>query len=346
MDSLHFYLFHCFDVGLRTKKMNFNDNIYANETTKHDKYFDKEFSRISNDIRQKRSITSSYDRFSSNKNSNKYNIKTFDHEEIEKDSFDDITFLDALYSYLQNNQPNQNICVLHIKTLNNIVINNEYDSDTVKYDIVEINNNGNIAIQLNNDSCIQDTKHFITSTAISSASFSIGFRFYYWEYYKKLQCKQITNGDTWNINDHSGYNICDLYIIAKYNSFKEEIAHYRYFSLKRFTNETIIKVNKYMNANIVKGMKAVSKTMARYAKHYRISVSSPFTFSHLLSLVLYCDYDDLSTDFSSSFRKIKKYETLSNIKKRNSKYYYFSKYLRETVECYGQCSCRKPRLLG
>ncbi len=37
-------------------------------------------------------------------------------------------------------------------------------------------------------------------------------------------------------------------------------------------------------------------------------------------------------------RKCKKYENIENIKKRNSKYYYFSKLLREVVECYGQCS--------
>eukprot|EP01084_Bolivina_argentea_P278262 475288_1 len=56
------------------------------------------------------------------------------------------------------------------------------------------------------------------------------------------------------------------------------------------------------------------------------------TFSHLLSLVFYCDYSELSTDFSSTFRKRHSYETIESIKNRNSKYYYLSKYLRECVD--------------
>ena len=72
--------------------------------------------------------------------------------------------------------------------------------------------------------------------------------------------------------------------------------------------------------------------------HYGISEGNVLEFYHLLSLVFYCDYSSLSSHFSSSFRKIKRFENLKSIKNRNQKYYYLSKYLRECVECYGRCS--------
>ena len=58
-------------------------------------------------------------------------------------------------------------------------------------------------------------------------------------------------------------------------------------------------------------------------------------FDHILALVLYCDYSQLCTDFSASFRKKNVFETLKSVKHRNSNYFWFSKSLRETVELFG-----------
>eukprot|EP01084_Bolivina_argentea_P060303 110175_1 len=93
-----------------------------------------------------------------------------------------------------------------------------------------------------------------------------------------------------------------------------------------------------MKADIVKTTKAVSPSSNPYVEHYGIKKGDNITFSQLLSIVFYCDYSDLCSDFSSTFRKTSRYEMLENIKKRNSKYYWLSKYLREVVEAHGQCS--------
>lgn len=54
------------------------------------------------------------------------------------------------------------------------------------------------------------------------------------------------------------------------------------------------------------------------------------------SLILYCDYTELCTDFGKSFRKIHKFELLSQVKSRHSKYCHLSKMLRDTILSYGQ----------
>ena len=184
----------------------------------------------------------------------------------------------------------------------------------------------------------------------SASSFSVGLRFYYWEFYKYLkelpQNEQMIVGIVDNSNDHSGYDIFDLFIIGKYASFKEEIMAYKYLTLEQY-QKCVFKVNQYINAKIVKATKAVyGDWTVPYMKGYNISKDAPLLFSHLLSLVIYCDNSELCTDFSGSFRAIHRFETLGSIKQRNSEYYWFSKFLRETVECYGQCSADYHQLLG
>ena len=99
-----------------------------------------------------------------------------------------------------------------------------------------------------------------------------------------------------------------------------------------------------METAIIKGMKARAPGYNYFDGqggipfHYEIGVGSVVTFDHLLSLLLYTDYTELSSNFSSSFRKTKTFESLKNIKKRNSAYFWMSKHLRELVEVYGQCS--------
>ena len=59
------------------------------------------------------------------------------------------------------------------------------------------------------------------------------------------------------------------------------------------------------------------------------------SFSHVLSLICYCDLSDFSRAWSESFRFIKFGEGIKEIKERNQKYYWSSKYLIEMVECFG-----------
>eukprot|EP01084_Bolivina_argentea_P301849 520879_1 len=55
---------------------------------------------------------------------------------------------------------------------------------------------------------------------------------------------------------------------------------------------------------------------------------------HILCIIIYCDWTDLQSDFSNTFR-ISQFETMKALKKCNSKYYYLSKCLIECVVDFG-----------
>ena len=59
------------------------------------------------------------------------------------------------------------------------------------------------------------------------------------------------------------------------------------------------------------------------------------TSNHLMAVVLYTDFTELSSHFTATFRKNNPFETVEQVKKRNNKYWWWSKYLQETTEEYG-----------
>ena len=66
IDSLHFYLLHLYDFGLRIKIDKNTQNIeQKDDQTYTDDTFDAAFAKICKTINQRRSITSSFDRFKS-----------------------------------------------------------------------------------------------------------------------------------------------------------------------------------------------------------------------------------------------------------------------------------------
>ena len=95
----------------------------------------------------------------------------------------------------------------------------------------------------------------------------------------------------------------------------------------------MIKSENYLRfSDYIKQIK--SKDCDRYL-HYGIKENSSIQIKHLMSIILYTDYTEISYNFSKSFRHIYKNESVESIKKRNSKYFFWSKCLRELVEVYG-----------
>eukprot|EP01084_Bolivina_argentea_P228679 386176_1 len=128
------------------------------------------------------------------------------------------------------------------------------------------------------------------------------------------------------------------------------MSHYGYFSMAQYNETVLPKINEYVKTNIVKKSRAnypsskpckgdigYPKGIWKYYVYlkYDIDHGSSISFNHLLSLVLYTDFTDLSRDFSSTFRAVKSHETLDSIKQRNSNYYHWSKSLREMVQMFG-----------
>eukprot|EP01084_Bolivina_argentea_P133547 235673_1 len=317
MDGLHFYLYHCFDAGLRIKQT----NVVSDEVKGVD-CFDSAFSRMDKIIVDRQHITAPFNRFSAN--NSKFTIKTNE----QKTDGDDTTYFDELCLHLKN----MHVDEVDIALLKHFAIYEEYDSDCIEYDSEFV---GNLANQFKNNLCSDEIDEFIKMTQVSSSSFSIGFRFYYWSYYEKL--KEIPEHwqYTWNDIDHSGYKISELYVKPTFSSFKEEIANYKHIDMNQYEDYVYVKAKCYQNSQMVKKTKAVHLHFT--PQYYDISKEEPLKIDHIISLILYTDWTDLSTDFSATFRKKEKFETIKSIKKRNSMYYWFSRRLRECVEMYGQC---------
>ena len=166
----------------------------------------------------------------------------------------------------------------------------------------------------------------------------MGLRFYYWDYYQSIE--ELPDVFVNNYNSHSGHSVSSLFVKRKYESFKEEIMEYSDISFYQYQNEVVVKAKHYQNTQKVKKIKAHS--YCKYYYHYGIKEGTALSFNNLVSVILYTDYSSLCTNFSRSFRAISRMEELKDIKKRNSNYYHLSKILRETVECYGQCSDGDP----
>eukprot|EP01083_Nonionella_stella_P306018 1069973_1 len=205
----------------------------------------------------------------------------------------------------------------------------QYDTDAMDHDHA-LKPNGNIAATVAQyQSLLKHYDEFIKDTKLEASSFNVGFRFYYWSSYKEGKGRTQHSYNTW---DHGGYDIKELFIAAKFASFKEEIAHYKHVSLKQY-EAMIVKVNHYLQAAVFR-----QTTATRYGPRwcsYGIAKGDPIQFEHLLALVLYADYSDLSSHFSSTFRK-KPFETITSVKRRNAVYYWMSRRLRECVEIFGQ----------
>eukprot|EP01083_Nonionella_stella_P154321 497117_1 len=337
MDTLHFHLFHCFDTGLRCKKDS-GDAKQDLEAAKDCDHFDVAFARMHKAISERQHTTASFARFST-KNT-KYNIVMGNEKNDIMDNED--TFPDYLFKHLIA----ANVDTFDIVQFVSFVKDNEYDTESIEHDH-GIKPSGNIATNINSKRCIQQYDQFCTDLKISASSFSIGLRYYYWPNMLTYRDpNMLTFGNHFiyaHINDHSGYNINDLYIEQKYNSFKDEIRNYKYISLEQY-DKAVVKVKFYHNAQEIKKNTATRDGTLNNRYYGLDYLAKPqIKFEHLLSLVLYTDYIDLSTDFSSTFRKNNAFETLESMKRRNREYYWMSKWLRECVEMHGQCRMGQRR---
>eukprot|EP01084_Bolivina_argentea_P117807 209145_1 len=197
INSFHFYLFHCFDVGLRTR----SDEEYDREK-KEDEYFDAQFARISKTIHEGRSyIIKTFSRF--------VNITTFVIDESEITNDEDgtpLTALDHLYEYLKNKRPNKQFSGFDAIKLNTIIQQEEYDSDAIALD-TEVGNMSGFQL---NDELIKDIYRFMNTQ--NSITFGIGVRLYYWDYYKSVPQIFDEQQKDYNINDHGGYEIANLFV--------------------------------------------------------------------------------------------------------------------------------------
>eukprot|EP01084_Bolivina_argentea_P000508 952_1 len=109
---------------------------------------------------------------------------------------------------------------------------------------------------------------------------------------------------------------------------KEEALNSGFCKLKHFDEKVILKSIELFSTPAVKEMEAKFGSDDQ-AAHYGIPKKTQISIKHLQSVILYTDFTDLSTLFSSTFRPAYFGEPLETIKKRNQCFYYLYKTLRE-----------------
>ena len=127
-------------------------------------------------------------------------------------------------------------------------------------------------------------------------------------------------------------NRSNLFIHSKYKSIKEEIIYNNQMALT--VKQYKLSLKKAENFDHCVMVKSMQTRCIDYLE-YGVNKGSVLSMDHLLSIVFYTDWTELSATFTSTFRRRSFYESLSSTKQRNSEYAIWSKHLREVVEYWG-----------
>eukprot|EP01084_Bolivina_argentea_P248781 416225_1 len=331
-DSIHYYLFHLFDVGLRIST--YNDHVASDEQINSLTYVDKILSKQRQTIRVKRQkLPRIFNRFTTEHN--KFNMESNINQSNDAKNIESTRF-DQLFESIQYENVNLNAT----KTLKRFLVDEDYDTDALIDDVQEYPDEmaSNICAEIRNKSFLKHIFMHFNNQRLQNMVFSVGFTFWYWPYYAKDNNIEYT---LTNYNDFGGYSIRDLYIKKGiYDNFKSEILQYSNgingkFTIQMYNNDIWLKSNQYISTDIVQNIKA-EQPRENATRHYNIKYGEPITVSHIMSLTLYCDFTGLCTSFSSTFRRLNPAENLTSVKQRHEKYWWMSKFMREAVEIYGK----------
>ena len=178
--------------------------------------------------------------------------------------------------------------------------------------------------------------------------YSAGYRYFYWDFYKHNQdtgniiFKHPSGQQLVEFND--GYRLCDWYIPAKYETFKEEItdndtAPFSIRDWEETKQKAAVKLDAWSECddarNLIVGDSVPGHHKNKWEKVYGIADGTIITIYHIMSLLFYCNYTAQSYEFSATFRRIFWNETDRSLKRRHSKLAQWGRLLRECVDCWG-----------
>ena len=310
MDMIHCYFMHSYDIGMRRKC----NHIFMEQ--------ERLTERLTN-----RSITTN----------KAMSCLTTSPAKSVKTELDDVT--EEAMDFMQNMETmevtdDNNMTFIRERGLGQI---EEEDSEDLKYEdmsyeltIKQIKDNikENRGRITNHDISRGKNNKYYTdiSDTHTHKNAIFGYRYYYWDYYRESMKED--NGP--NI----GYKQKDWYIHCKYKDLKEEILNNQILRLNVSKyGDALYKVQRLMETDHVKGFK--SNNYGEFNAIFHIESGRAMSVDHLMSIVLYTDYHELSHYFSETSRRIRKKETNDEIKLRNREYWHWSKLLIESVQLYG-----------
>eukprot|EP01084_Bolivina_argentea_P198267 339562_1 len=319
MDQIHCYLYHLYDTGLRIKRKDIQNYVDDYKSPA-----DSEFVNVCNIIKSKKG------KLAQNNNSHRFQQNKFNVIFTQKNKKE--THMDRLIEGLWKNSK---LSETQICSFIELIQNQEYDSEAIEDDL---NDDKNSNIADNDVEAYTTLKNYIYLMKLHEHTFKVGYRFFYWDYYLGTQI--ISN--EWH-NNISSCKFNDLCIQIKYKDIKDEILNNQIFTLRECELKiSICKTSKYLTTKKIRSSKATPDYGAQLIEHdrndrlrYGITAGTSITFHHILAVILYCDWSDLCSEFSSTFRKKKFYHSIQFVKEKNREYAHWSRLLRELVEIFG-----------
>ena len=118
----------------------------------------------------------------------------------------------------------------------------------------------------------------------------------------------------------------------KYRNLKEEMFESGFLSAAQWANIVVLKAVPFLNSECLRSLSA----LRGYEGHIRKNKEGSYlTEQHLYALILYCDFTDLCTAFSATFRMENVFESIESLISRHSYFAHFGKFLVETVLDFG-----------
>ena len=170
LDSLHFYVFHLYHIGMRVNTTDITQ--HNDETEIDDWFFDVEFGKIKESISSRRHISISFERFNESSGSNsKFNINIGNNDlTVTNEAMNDSqgrTYLDAIYQHINKMKVDQKI----LDKLKDYLAAQDYCTESVDYDINNDNGlNGNISNYIDDAKCVQHIIDFMNDSRRMSLS--------------------------------------------------------------------------------------------------------------------------------------------------------------------------------
>eukprot|EP01084_Bolivina_argentea_P123840 219460_1 len=323
IDSMHVYFIHSYDNGFRTP-VDFFDDILENNISDELEFEDKELLKLSLHLKEKRKKLFEI-RGISKKNQNKSKYITVS-AVADTGHANETTSMEVWKDKLVQRG-------MDASKWDEFIEDEEFDTDSIEYDCIHGGKNANIYYFFK--SICDDINALVYFQMISrmvskniDVEYAFGQAFCYWEKDKDTK---------W-------------FITPKYLDLKQEILahlpleHFNniYFKAKTYLNEsnTLKKMKStyhcHMNGGGITLPSGAHQTVCYgFVYVHDLPFHSPLQIGHIMAVLFYTNFTELSYNFSKSFRKLEDNETDESLKKRNSVWCNMSKLLREAVECYG-----------
>eukprot|EP01084_Bolivina_argentea_P259739 438388_1 len=179
-----------------------------------------------------------------------------------------------------------------------------------------------------------------TQTCTQMDPFSFGYRFHYWKFYKNNLLSNDDGGEDARIlwarlnPANKEFTLADFYIENIFSDLREEVLYNSKCSIQKSEWDQLVnKAKLHILTTIARNM--YCRRNDYQAKRYEMRYKQEISENHLIALMLYTNFDILQYEFSATYRKLHKNESIESIKERHSMYYFLGKLLRECVECFG-----------